>query len=474
MIFIPLLLFMVLVVARLWGGDLLAAHFSPAMIGSIHRALVIMAVVAAALFIDGLIRFFYWHRYWRRRRGRETPALIRDLLTVALLLLALSVGLWWQEGLSFTGLITASGATAVILGIALQTVIQDLFSGLSVNLEGSYALGDWLTIYADHLPEPAYGRVTGITWRSTFLTLVDGRRLMVPNHLATANPVLNHSRPREPKRHEIEVSVDIRVPCKRVTDMLLGEAMKVVRRPGYSPVPGPKIQIDRISGDAIFYHVHFYADPAQLTPNDARSAMYGAVLDVLQQNAVAMPVTQIEMAEPPNLSFTFGERETLEGLRHAELLAGALNEEQMAFLVSRCRATAFDKDAILMQQGDAASSMFILLEGAARVTVRTAGGAEQEVAVLATGDIVGEMSLMTGAPRSATVAALTAMRALEVTKDAIAELVQQSPGLFQSFSRILARRQEELNAVANRSVESAPTANALLARMRAFFTGAVR
>jgi small-conductance mechanosensitive channel/CRP-like cAMP-binding protein len=473
MIFTPLLLLMVLVAARLWGGDLLAAHFSPAMIGSIHRALVIMAVVAAALFIDGLIRFFYWHRYWRRRRGRETPALIRDLLTVALLLLALSIGLWWQEGLSFTGLITASGATAVILGIALQTVIQDLFSGLSVNLEGSYALGDWLTVYADHLPEPAYGRVTGITWRSTFLTLVDGRRLMVPNHIATANPVLNHSRPREPKRHEIEVCVDIRVPCRRVTDMLLGEAMKTVRRPGFSRAPEPKIQIDRISGDAIFYHVHFYADPAQLTPNDARSVMYGAVLEVLQQNAVAMPVTQIEMAQPPDLSFVFGERETLEGLRHAELLAGSLNEEQMAFLVSRCRATVFAKDTILMQQGDAASSMFILLEGAARVTVQSGGGAAQEVAVLATGDIVGEMSLMTGAPRSATVAALTAMRALEVTKDAIAELVQQSPGLFQSFSRILARRQEELNAVANRTVESAPTANALLARMRAFFTGAV-
>ncbi len=196
MIFLPLFAFLLLLAFRIWGGGLLAGYFSPLQIAAFDSGLTVVLVVTLALLIDGLFRFFYWHRYWRRRRGRETPALIRDLVTIALVLFALSLALWWEEGVSFTGLITASGATAIILGIALQTVIQDLFSGLSINLEGSYALGDWLTIYSEHLPEPPYGRVTGITWRSTFLELEDGRGLMVPNHLVTSNAVLNHSRPR--------------------------------------------------------------------------------------------------------------------------------------------------------------------------------------------------------------------------------------------------------------------------------------
>jgi len=117
--------------------------------------------------------------------------LIQDILTIALMLLGLSVGLWWEEGFSFTGFITASGATAIILGIALQAVIQDLFSGLAINLDGSYALGDWLTIYSDQMDGPVYGRVTHMTWRSTFLTLDDGRRLMVPVEDIRIVPVNN-------------------------------------------------------------------------------------------------------------------------------------------------------------------------------------------------------------------------------------------------------------------------------------------
>src|SRR5579862_3806770 len=179
MIFTPIIAFLLLAAMQHWDGALLAGRVTPQGIAAINRELTVAMVVAGGLFIDGLIRYLYWHRYWRRRRGRETPALIRDILTIAIVLLSLSLGLWWQDGLSFTGLITASGATAIILGIALQTVIQDLFSGLALNLEGSCALGDWLTIHSDHLPEPAYGRVIGLTWRAMFLDLEDGRSLMV-------------------------------------------------------------------------------------------------------------------------------------------------------------------------------------------------------------------------------------------------------------------------------------------------------
>ncbi len=224
-------------------------------------------MVSTTLLVDGLIRHFYWLRYLQRRLNRETPALIQDLLTIALFLFGLSIGLWWQEGFSFTGFITASGATAIVLGIALQTVIQDLFSGLSINLDGSYALGDWLTIYSEQMPEPIYGRVTHMTWRSTFLALDDGRRLMVPNHLVTANPVMNHSRPADAKRLSIELGVDARMPADRVVDMLLGEAFKAARRPGLARTPEPSVILTKLTPDAMFYEVRFYFYPDQIEPS---------------------------------------------------------------------------------------------------------------------------------------------------------------------------------------------------------------
>jgi small-conductance mechanosensitive channel len=463
------LAFAVLLIVRLWGGDTIAQYVSKQTTADILSGVTVGLVVAGTLFADGLIRYFYWHRYWQRRRGRETPALIRDILTIALVLVALSVGLWWQKGMSFTGLITASGATAVILGIALQTVIQDLFSGLSINLDGSYAIGDWLTIYSDQMPEPVYGCVTGVTWRSTFLMLEDGRRLVVPNHILTANPVLNHSRPGEAKRFEVEVYVDIRVPCDRAVDLMLGEAVKTVRGFGMSALPEPNIVVDRIDSDGIYYRVRFYADPDRITPSVARSAMYRALLRVIQQTAMPLPVTQIEMAQAPDLEYGMGPDSIPEGLRHAKLFSEVLDDEQILLLATRCNVCEFRKGAVLMEQGAAASSMFIILEGAARITLTLAEGLPQELAVLANGDVVGEMSLMTGAPRSATVTAMTRIRALEITKQAIEELLQRSPELLQRFSELLAIRQQEQSDLANRAVLKTVQVD-MLARMKAFFS----
>src|SRR5450432_704360 len=175
-----------LVLLRFAGARLIVVAVPAPYGAGMINALGVLMVIAIALVIDRLVRVFYWNGYLRRKRKRNTPALIEDILTIALVVLGASIGLFFEAGVSFAGLLTASGATAIVLGIALQAVIQDVFSGLSLNFDGSYAIGDWLTIYSEHFSEPLYGQVQGITWRTTFLHLADGRRLMVPNHLMTS------------------------------------------------------------------------------------------------------------------------------------------------------------------------------------------------------------------------------------------------------------------------------------------------
>ena len=469
MIFWSFIALVVLLASRYWGLDLLSGRLSGTTITEIGHGLMVGVVVAATLFVDGLIRHYYWHRYLQRRRNLEAPALIQDLLTIALFLFGLSIGLWWQEGFSFTGFITASGATAIVLGIALQTVIQDLFSGLSINLDGSYALGDWLTVYTDQMPEPIYGRVTHMTWRSTFLSLDDGRRLMVPNHIVTANPVMNHSRPADAKRIAVEVGIDNRLPAERVMDMLLGEAFKAVRRPGLARTPEPTVILTRMTEDAMFYEVRFYFYPDQIEPGAARSAVLFALQDAIIQNRVPQPVTQIELTQAPEFDLVFDEAEVRRALHHAGLFANVLDDAQSRELAQLARRVEFARGANLMQQGEPGASMFIILEGAARVSVLGQSNDPREVAVLAAGDVVGEMSLMTGAPRNATVTAITRMRVLEITKEPIEALLRTSPELLQRFSHVLAKREEERAAIANRVIQVAAVEQDLMARMRNFF-----
>ncbi|HXC53951.1 MAG TPA: mechanosensitive ion channel family protein [Rhizomicrobium sp.] len=463
-------LLVVLLLTRFWGLGMLGGHVAAATLDEISHGVVVAIVVSATLLVDGLIRHFYWLRYLQRRLNRETPALIQDLLTIALFLFGLSIGLWWQEGFSFTGFITASGATAIVLGIALQTVIQDLFAGLSINLDGSYSLGDWLTIYTDQLPEPVYGRVTHMTWRSTFLALDDGRRLMVPNHIVTANPVMNHSRPADAKRLSVTIGVDNRMPSDRVVDMLLGEAFKAARRPGLARTPEPSVIMTRMTSDAMDYEVRFYYYPDQIEPSVAKSLVLAALQDVILQNRMPGPVTQIELVEAPDLELALGEDEIRGALHHASLFAHVLDEEQSQELSRLSRPVDFARGTNLMVQGDMASSMFIILEGAARVSVLGQNNDPREVAVLATGDVVGEMSLMTGAPRNATVTALTRVRVLEITKDPVEALLGRSPELLQRFSHVLAKREQERAAIAQKTIQVAAVEQDLVARMKTFFS----
>ena len=351
-------------------------------------------------------------------------------------------------------------------------MIQDLFSGLAINLDGSYAIGEWLTIYSDQMPEPIYGCVVGITWRSTFLTLDDGRRLMVPNHMVTSNPVTNHSRPREPKRISVEICLDNRVPYARVTDMILGEAFKAVRSPGLARIPEPSVILTKLTSDAGYYEVRFYHHLDKIEPSMAKSVMLKALLNVVQQNAIPAPVTQVELTQPPNVEVLFGIKEERDAIRRVSLFEDILKPEHIEYLVTRCTPAELATGTVLMGQGDEGSSMFIILEGAAGVTIRSDAGQSHEVAILATSDIVGEMSLMTGAPRNATVTALTRMRVLEVTKDAIETILKQAPELAERFSRVLAERQQQNDEHSQRLTRRDAVQGALLARIMTFFSHA--
>jgi len=458
---------LVLMLLRLGGkGPILSqipAPYSDVLLHTLGVALV----AAITLFIDRLIRHFYWDGYLRRKRNQETPALIEDIVTVLLFVTGISIGLYFEAGMSFAGIITAGGATAIVVGIALQNVIQDLFGGLSINFDGSYGIGDWLTIYSDQFPDSKFGRVSGINWRTTFLRLEDGRRLMVPNRIVTANPVLNHSKPVGPKRVSIELVLDMRFPADRAMSILLGEAFKGVRQPKLLRSPEPSVLITKLGQDAANYEVRFYIDPEEIEPAVAQSLMTEHIHGALLRHRLPSPAAQVELTQPPSGLREYGEEEVRDALSGVELFQDALSDGQIAALGAHCKVMDFARGQTFIRQGETTASMFIILEGAARVSVALPDSQSTDVAVLGAGEVVGEMSLMTGAPRTATVSAITPLRALEITKPPIEGLLKASPELLERFGRVLARRQLELSKLGEDKEEEFE--DDLLSQMRAFF-----
>jgi len=462
--------FVLLAAARFAGSALILASVSPPNGARIVHALGVLMAGAGALLLDRLVLAFYWDGYLPRRRGRETPAVMKVLMTIALVALVVSVGLYFEEGVSFAGLLTASGATALILGIALQAGISDVFSGLSVNLNGSVGIGDWLTIYTAELPEPIYGRVQGIAMRFTYLRLLDGRRLMVPNHTLTSNPVINHSRPRGAAiRLVVEIPIARHFSAERAIGILLAEAYRAVQSKPLSSQRNPEVLIDRFGPYTTFLHVRFYADPDDTEPKIAKSIMAVAMHRALQRHGVPAPVRPLEFVTP-NGGSRDGAAEVLGALGQVPIFENILSASQLETLASSCTVRLIAAGTTFIRQGDIGKSMFVLLDGAARVQIAALDGEAREVAVLASGDIVGEISLMTGAPRAASVTSLTAMRLLEVTNESMEQLLAAEPGLLERFSHVLAVRQLILGEIASTIGQKNKLERDILAQIRKFFS----
>jgi CRP-like cAMP-binding protein len=236
-----------------------------------------------------------------------------------------------------------------------------------------------------------------------------------------------------------------------------------------SATPEPAVLMKRVAQDAAVYEIRFYANPNVTEPDIANAIMLRHIHGAINRFQLPNPVPQLEISQPLDFKVHRDEAEIRRILHGIPLFQNTLNDNQLTTLSRHCAQRIIPEKATFIHQGDAASSMFVIVEGVARVFVADGKGGSHQVAILTEGDIVGEMSLLTGAPRTASVVTELPLCALEITKEQIGSLLHETPQLLERFSHILAERQQKLNEIANRQASLAQTESDLLARMSRFF-----
>jgi CRP-like cAMP-binding protein len=154
--------------------------------------------------------------------------------------------------------------------------------------------------------------------------------------------------------------------------------------------------------------------------------------------------------------------------RDLDVAGAVLDEPARLRLAASAREQAFAADEPIIRQGDPGTSMFVIEQGRVAVSVADAGGGTSHLAELGPGEFFGEMSLLTGEPRSATVTALVETRLLTIDKDAFRPCLQAEPRLAETLERFLVgRRAAQATAI---SRDPAPAQeHDLLRRIREFF-----
>ncbi len=436
------------------------------------------AWLAGAWLASRVIEVVFWDRVVSRRLGGPVPALLKSVGTVVVFLLATGGFIGVTLGYSVTGFWATSSVMGIIVGLALQSMIADVFSGIAINVDRPFAIGDWIRVQPRGSTEPLTGQVVEVSWRATRLRTIDNVTHVVPNNLLGLLVVTNLSMPEPTSRFELKVCIDFSVSSDRVL-RILNAAVRSVE--GVLDEPAPKARIDDVGRHGVEYHVHYWLRPDRVSPHKGRHLVSESVLQHLSAAGVALAHPKQDLHMGPMRRIELDLDRDRGALVKRIALFESLEDQEVASIADNMRRCLFEAGDVVIRREEDGDSMFFVVEGLLEVLLPAEGQAELlRVGQMAAGDFFGEMSLLTGAPRSATIRAVVTTVAFEITRDDIHELITSRPDVARRISRIVAERQAEgesaldrASAVA-REAETSGVAEKIFARISGFFSGGRR
>lgn len=391
---------------------------------------------------------------WRGDRPSDRfPAIVQDFTIIVLFTVIGTVLLREQ-------LLTTSAVGAVVVGFALQDTLGNLFAGLAIQIEKPFRVGQWVQI------GDREGQVQEITWRATKLRTKAGQFLIVPNSVMSKEPVLNFSEPIVPTRIDVEIGASYGSPpndVKRAIHEAIANAPLVMK------APEPQVTIKDFGDSAVIYVAQFWIEDYAIDRVARDQVRTNLWYTFRRQN--------IEIPWPIQIQYERDE-EPVRTDRHVAVAADRLGSVNLFAILDGAARHAlatganeqlFAAGEAIVRQDAEGDSMFVVMKGRARVVLEPSG---QEVAVIPAGGFFGEMSMLTGERRTATVKAIDDVAVLEIAAGNFRELALANPGLLDHISTIMSDRRaglEDARATAAAVIPPEAKQN-FLARMRRFLT----
>lgn len=414
--------------------------------------LVVLAVKALAYFVfDYLVL---------GKQGKRYPKLIKDVVVFILFIVGVLLIVRYYLHQDLTVLLASSAVLTVVVGFALQDVLGNLFSGIILNFEDAFAIGDWVRIGERE------GRVEQFGWRSFKIRTVDRELIVIPNQSASKAEVMIYGAGRQPVAQRIQVAAGYGDSPDRVGSAVLGAlaAMPDVRRE-----PAPLVQLADFGDFAMNYVVKFWIDDYErhrLIASDARRRIWYA----FRRQGIEIPFPKRDVYLKQERSEEIPRAELEAVLRRNDVLA-AIEGQPFQDLLDGALRRVYGAGETVIREGDDGDHFFHIVSGAMNVVK---GG--QVVAHLGPGDFFGEISLVTGDKTNATVTAERESVVLTVSSALFKQVVDMNEAMAGKLSAVITRRQEEMQAFRERSRVDGGAAqkkdsDKLFARILKYFAG---
>lgn len=431
----------------------------------IFTAIAVAADVAILWAGARLIFTLVVESWWAWQRKTKIPRITRDLFLAVSYAIILLIVMRTRGGVNLIGLITTSAVLTAVIGLAAQNTLGNIFAGLSIQMDHPFRLGDWVE-YGNNT-----GKVVGIGWAATRLKTFDDEMIIVPNTEIAKTLVKNHSLPTPRHAMKIDIGVEYGAAPEHVRKTLL---LLCTQEPRILKEPPPVVRVTNYGDFAITCQLRFFYNDFGISP-ELRANVMDRIWYTLRRAGIKIPFPirdvhhrhierKAEMEESARIR-----DEAISELDLVPILAPLLPADRKRLALG-LTIEEYGNGEIVVEQGNPGDSLYIIHRGVCDVEISTAKGPPVKVATLARPAFFGEMSLLTGEPRSATVRSVGHTIVFSIDKELFRDILLAHPEVSEVLAATLATRQAKtMGMVERRREEEAKIASGLLGRIRSFF-----
>ena len=438
--------------------------------GAASGVYTIFRIVAAIALIR--LAGFTFFRLLLPLIGRAMPRIVEDVVILVLYVIYGFAQLR-GAGVDLSSLVTTSAILTAVIAFAMQDTLGNLLGGLSIQLDNTVQVGDWVRI------DDLVGQVRDIRWRSTLIETRNWETIVIPNSaIMKGRLAILGRREGQPLqwRRSLRFMVDPAVPPARVI-AIVNEEMRDVPIANVAQSPAPTTVLHAFAHGNLEYELRYHLTDLledEMTDSMVRVHLFASLqragIRIAEEQRTVHAVSRDEAHADLVRKRELGRR--LEMLRQVDLFT-VLAEDEMNELAERLQYAPFARGDVITKQGNIAHWLYVIMFGEVEVRYEPPNAAPQTVSTLRAGQFFGEMALLTGDARSATVVAKTDVECYRLDGKSFQGLLLGRPEIAEGIARVIASRRPELEKI--REVYTTqpmqvPTEQAdLLTRIRRFF-----
>lgn len=400
-----------------------------------------------------------------RKNQDIIPKITRDFILFLTFAILFFVVLRVRSDINLASLLTTSALLTVVIGLAAQATLSNLFSGLIIQAERPFSIGDWIQF------EGYEGTVIGISWKSTQILTRERILVYIPNSVLASSTFRNYSRPNRKKIASLVIGLDYNVPpnkVRKVITQVLEQNSKVLKQPKVN------IRLIQFSDFSIQYEIRFWHNNYSFEPQ-LKSEIYNQLWYALRRNHIRIPypVRDIQHAHIErefNKNSQNKMTEEIQKMFESIPVLSPLSQADRADLSKKVYIETYGEGEFIVQEGDEGASMYIILSGSCEAT---RSGHQQQAIKLSRfykGDFFGEISLLTGEKRSATVQATEDVSLIVVDKIAFSTVINSNATISEQIGKVVIERQKEAAINSEASVVNMETdSQKLIQKIKLFF-----